>query len=37
MTALNSWVLSEACAHAVRWRADIQLAVNCSVFQLRRK
>ena len=36
MTALNGWVLSEACAHAVRWRADIQLAVNCSVFQLRR-
>jgi EAL domain-containing protein (putative c-di-GMP-specific phosphodiesterase class I) len=36
MTALNGWVLSEACAQAVRWRSDIQLAVNCSVFQLRR-
>jgi len=36
MTALNGWVLSEACARAVSWRADIQLAVNCSVFQLRR-
>jgi EAL domain-containing protein (putative c-di-GMP-specific phosphodiesterase class I) len=36
MTALNGWVLSEACARAVSWRSDIQLAVNCSVFQLRR-
>jgi EAL domain-containing protein (putative c-di-GMP-specific phosphodiesterase class I) len=36
MTALNCWVLSEACARAVSWRSDIQLAVNCSVFQLRR-
>ncbi|HXQ60884.1 MAG TPA: EAL domain-containing protein [Acidimicrobiales bacterium] len=36
MTALNGWVLSEACAQAVRWRSEIQLAVNCSVFQLRR-
>jgi EAL domain-containing protein (putative c-di-GMP-specific phosphodiesterase class I) len=36
MTALNGWVLSEACAQAMRWRSEIQLAVNCSVFQLRR-
>jgi len=36
MTILNGWVLSEACAQAVRWRSEIQLAVNCSVFQLRR-
>jgi EAL domain-containing protein (putative c-di-GMP-specific phosphodiesterase class I) len=36
MTALNGWVLSEACARAVSWRSEIQLAVNCSVFQLRR-
>jgi len=36
MTALNRWVLSEACARAVSWRSEIQLAVNCSVFQLRR-
>ena len=36
MTALNGWVLHEACARAVAWRSDIQLAVNCSVFQLRR-
>jgi EAL domain-containing protein (putative c-di-GMP-specific phosphodiesterase class I) len=36
MADLNSWVLSEACARSVEWRSDIQLAVNCSVFQLRR-
>jgi EAL domain-containing protein (putative c-di-GMP-specific phosphodiesterase class I) len=36
MTALNGWVLSEACARAVSWGSEIQLAVNCSVFQLRR-
>src|SRR5580700_7841879 len=36
MTALNGWVLAEACARAVSWRSEIQLAVNCSVFQLRR-
>lgn len=36
MTDLNCWVLSEACARAVEWRSDLQLAVNCSIFQLRR-
>jgi len=36
MTALNAWVLTEACAQAARWPSDLQLAVNCSVFQLRR-
>ena len=36
MTALNAWVLSDACAQAARWPSDLQLAVNCSVFQLRR-
>jgi EAL domain-containing protein (putative c-di-GMP-specific phosphodiesterase class I) len=36
MTDLNGWVLAEACAHAVSWGSEIQLAVNCSVFQLRR-
>jgi EAL domain-containing protein (putative c-di-GMP-specific phosphodiesterase class I) len=36
MTALNGWVLAEACARAVSWRSELQLAVNCSVFQLRR-
>jgi EAL domain-containing protein (putative c-di-GMP-specific phosphodiesterase class I) len=36
MTALQAWVLVEACTEAARWPADLQLAVNCSVFQLRR-
>ncbi len=35
MNALNEWVLAEACAQAARWPSDLQLAVNCSVFQLR--
>jgi EAL domain-containing protein (putative c-di-GMP-specific phosphodiesterase class I) len=35
MVELNAWVLSEACAAAASWQADLQLAVNCSVFQLR--
>ena len=37
MVTLNAWVLSEACAAAARWESDLQLAVNCSVFQLRRR
>jgi len=37
MVALNAWVLSEACAAAAAWQADLQLAVNCSVFQLRQR
>ncbi len=36
MNALNAWVLSEACAQAVRWPGDLQLAVNCSTMQLHR-
>jgi EAL domain-containing protein (putative c-di-GMP-specific phosphodiesterase class I) len=36
MNELNDWVLSEACSQASRWPTDLQLAVNCSVFQLRR-
>jgi EAL domain-containing protein (putative c-di-GMP-specific phosphodiesterase class I) len=36
MNELNEWVLSEACAQATRWPSDLQLAVNCSVFQLQR-
>ena len=36
MNELNAWVLSEACAQAVLWPSDLQLAVNCSVFQLQR-
>jgi EAL domain-containing protein (putative c-di-GMP-specific phosphodiesterase class I) len=30
-------VLSEACAAAASWQADLQLAVNCAVFQLRQR
>jgi EAL domain-containing protein (putative c-di-GMP-specific phosphodiesterase class I) len=37
MTALNEWVLAEACAQAARWPSRLQLAVNCSVFQLLRR
>jgi EAL domain-containing protein (putative c-di-GMP-specific phosphodiesterase class I) len=36
MEALNRWVLSEACGQAAGWGSALQLAVNCSVFQLRR-
>jgi EAL domain-containing protein (putative c-di-GMP-specific phosphodiesterase class I) len=36
MSELNAWVLSEACAQAAQWSSDLQLAVNCSVFQLHR-
>lgn len=36
MTALNAWVLSEACVQAARWPSLLQIAVNCAVFQLRR-
>jgi EAL domain-containing protein (putative c-di-GMP-specific phosphodiesterase class I) len=36
MNELNAWVLTEACTQAVRWPSDLQLAVNCSVFQLQR-
>ncbi len=36
MNELNAWVLAEACAQAVRWPPDFQLAVNCSIFQLHR-
>jgi len=36
MTALNAWVLHEACAQAARWPSNLQVAVNCSLFQLRR-
>jgi EAL domain-containing protein (putative c-di-GMP-specific phosphodiesterase class I) len=36
MTALNAWVLSEACTQAARWPSLLQVAVNCTIFQLRR-
>lgn len=34
---LNAWVLAEACAQAQRWPSGIQLAVNCSIVQLRQE
>jgi len=37
MVDLNAWVLSAACAAAAQWESDLQLAVNCSVFQLRQR
>jgi len=37
MTAINAWILAEACSQAARWPSNLQLAVNCSVFQLRRR
>ena len=33
--ALNAWVFDEACRQASGWSSDIQLAVNCSLVQLR--
>jgi EAL domain-containing protein (putative c-di-GMP-specific phosphodiesterase class I) len=36
MDLLSQWVLSEACVQAARWPPDLQIAVNCSVLQLRR-
>jgi len=36
IVSLNSWVISEACAQAQRWPSGIQVAVNCSIVQLRR-
>ncbi len=32
---LNAWVLEEACREASRWASAIQVAVNCSLVQLR--
>jgi len=32
---LNAWVLAEACHQAHQWPSGIQLAVNCSIIQLR--
>lgn len=36
MDLLSQWVLTEACAQAALWPSDLQIAVNCSVLQLRR-
>src|ERR1700680_3462511 len=34
MTALNTWILFEACSRAVEWSSSLQLAVNCSASEL---
>jgi len=31
---LNRWVIEEACTQAVRWPSQLQVAVNCTEFQL---
>jgi len=35
IVTLNAWVLAEACHQAQQWPSGIQLAVNCSIVQLR--
>jgi EAL domain-containing protein (putative c-di-GMP-specific phosphodiesterase class I) len=35
--ALNAWVLREACRQAAQWPSGIQMAVNCSLVQLRHR
>lgn len=36
IASLNAWILSEACTQAQAWPSGIQVAVNCSIVQLRR-
>jgi EAL domain-containing protein (putative c-di-GMP-specific phosphodiesterase class I) len=36
IVALGDWVLSEGCRQATAWPPSVQLAVNCSLVQLRR-
>lgn len=33
---VGEWVLAEGCRHAATWPSNVQLAVNCSLIQLRR-
>lgn len=35
IVALNAWVLHEACREATTWPTHVQVAVNCSLVQLR--
>jgi EAL domain-containing protein (putative c-di-GMP-specific phosphodiesterase class I) len=35
IVSLNAWIVSEACRQAQEWPSGIQLAVNCSIVQLR--
>ncbi len=37
IVALGEWVLVEGCRRAITWPSSTQLAVNCSIVQLRRK
>lgn len=37
IVALGEWVLAEACRQATEWPSSIQVAVNCSIVQLRRR
>jgi EAL domain-containing protein (putative c-di-GMP-specific phosphodiesterase class I) len=36
MSALNTWILTEACTQAVGWPLSLQITVNCSTFQFQR-
>jgi EAL domain-containing protein (putative c-di-GMP-specific phosphodiesterase class I) len=36
IVALNAWVMEAACCEAELWSTGLQLAVNCSIIQLRR-
>jgi EAL domain-containing protein (putative c-di-GMP-specific phosphodiesterase class I) len=36
IVTLGDWVLAEGCRQAVEWPPSVQLAVNCSIVQLRR-
>ncbi len=36
IVALNAWVMEAACCEAQLWSTGLQLAVNCSIIQLRR-
>jgi EAL domain-containing protein (putative c-di-GMP-specific phosphodiesterase class I) len=36
IVAIGEWVLEEGCRHAAAWPNSLQLAVNCSIVQLRK-
>ena len=36
VSKLNDWVLLEACSQATRWPLHLQIAANCSLFQIGR-
>ncbi|MDA8356424.1 MAG: EAL domain-containing protein [Actinomycetota bacterium] len=37
IVALGAWVIAESCREASRWPPSLQIAVNCSIVQLRRE